>query len=380
MINRKLESIIISKLFKGKAIIVLGPRQTGKTTLLKQIAARQNEDLLWLDADEPIVRSQLTNANISDLKLIIGKNKILVLDEAQQIKNIGLTLKLITDHIPEVQLLVSGSSSLELAEGIGEPLTGRKYEYYLFPLSYMELVEHYGYMEEKKLLEQRLVFGSYPEVVTHLENMREILGLLAGSYLYKDIFKYKDLRRPELLESLLQALALQIGSQVSYHELGKIIGADTETVQRYIGLLEKTFVIFRLRAFSRNIRNEIKKSRKIYFYDNGIRNALISNFNPLNLRADKGALWENYLVSERMKHIHYNDIFTNRYFWRTQQQQEIDYIEERDGILHAYEIKWKTASKPRVPLTFAKAYPDYHFELLTTENYEPFLGLDRNYL
>jgi predicted AAA+ superfamily ATPase len=378
MINRKLESTIISKLFKGKAIIVLGPRQTGKTTLLRKIVSSQNENILWLDADEPIVRSQLTNANISDLKLIIGKNKILVLDEAQQIKNIGLTLKLITDHIPDVQLLVSGSSALELAEGIAEPLTGRKYEYHLFPLSYMELMEHHGYMEEKKFLEQRLVYGTYPEVVTHLDNMREILGLLAGSYLYKDIFKYKDLRRPELLESLLQALALQIGSQVSYHELGKIIGADTETVQRYIGLLEKTFVIFRLRAFSRNIRNELKKSRKIYFYDNGIRNALISNFNPLNLRADKGALWENYLVSERMKYLQYNEIYANRYFWRTQQQQEIDYIEERDGILHAFEIKWKTTSKPRIPLTFANAYPDYNFELLTIENFEPFLGLERH--
>jgi len=378
MIPRKLELTIHSKLFKGKAIIVLGPRQTGKTTLLKQIAARQDEAILWLDADEPIVRSQLTNANISDLKLIIGKNKILILDEAQQIRNIGTTLKLIIDHIPEVQLLVSGSSALDLAEGITEPLTGRKYEYYLYPLSYLELVNHYGYLEEKKLLEQRLLYGSYPEVVTNSNNMKEILGLLAGSYLYKDIFKYKDLRRPELLESLLQSLALQLGSQVSYHELGKIIGADTETVQRYIGLLEKTFVIFRLRAFSRNIRNEIKKSRKIYFWDNGIRNALISNFNPLNLRTDKGALWENYLVSERMKHIHYNEIFANRYFWRTQQQQEIDYIEERDGILHAYEIKWKTTSKPRAPLTFTKAYPDYHFELLTTENYEPFLGLERN--
>jgi uncharacterized protein len=378
MINRKLESTIISKLFKGKAIIVLGPRQTGKTTLLRKIVSSQNENILWLDADEPIVRSQLTNANISDLKLIIGKNKILVLDEAQQIKNIGLTLKLITDHIPDVQLLVSGSSALELAEGIAEPLTGRKYEYYLFPLSYMEMMEHHGYIEEKKFLEQRLVYGTYPEVVTHLDNMREILGLLAGSYLYKDIFKYKDLRRPELLESLLQALALQIGSQVSYHELGKIIGADTETVQRYIGLLEKTFVIFRLRAFSRNIRNELKKSRKIYFYDNGIRNALISNFNPLNLRADKGALWENYLVSERMKYLHYNEIYANRYFWRTQQQQEIDYIEERDGILYAFEMKWKTTSKPKIPLTFANAYPEYNFELLTTENFEPFLGLERH--
>ena len=377
MILRKLESAIISRLFKGKAIIVLGPRQTGKTTLLKQIAARQNEALLWLDADEPIVRTQLTDANIADLKLIIGNNKILVVDEAQQIKNIGITLKLIIDHIPEVQLLVSGSSALELAEGISEPLTGRKYEFYLYPLAYEELVNHHGYMEEKKLLERRLVYGSYPEVINHMENMKETLGLLAGSYLYKDIFRYRDLRRPELLESLLQALALQLGSQVSYYELGRTIGADTETVQRYIELLEKTFVIFRLRAFSRNIRNEIKKSRKIYFYDNGIRNALISNFNTLNLRTDKGALWENYLVSERMKFMHYNGIYANRYFWRTHQQQEIDYIEDRDGILHAFEFKWKITTKPRAPLTFTKAYPNYQFEALTAGNYESFIGHEK---
>ena len=374
MIPRKLESTINSRLFKGKAIIVLGPRQTGKTTLLKQVAASQNEALLWLDADEPIVRSQLTDANIPDLKLIIGKNKILVVDEAQQIRNIGITLKLIIDHIPEVQLLVSGSSALELAEGISEPLTGRKYEFYLYPLSYEELVDNHGYVEENKLLERRLVYGSYPEVINHMDSMKETLGLLAGSYLYKDIFRYRDLRRPELLESLLQALALQLGSQVSYYELGRTIGADTETVQRYIELLEKTFVIFRLRAFSRNIRNEIKKSRKVYFYDNGIRNALISNFNTLNLRTDKGALWENYLVSERMKFIHYNSIYANRYFWRTHQQQEIDYIEDRDGILHAYEFKWKTTTKSRAPLTFTKAYPNYQFEALTSGNYESFIG------
>jgi uncharacterized protein len=374
MIPRKLESTVNSRLFKGKAIILLGPRQTGKTTLLKQVAASHNEALLWLDADEPIVRSQLTDANIPDLKLIIGKNKILVVDEAQQIRNIGITLKLIIDHIPEVQLLVSGSSALELAEGISEPLTGRKYEFYLYPLSYEELVDHHGYVEENKLLERRLVYGSYPEVINHMDSMKETLGLLAGSYLYKDIFKYRDLRRPELLESLLQALALQLGSQVSYYELGRTIGADTETVQRYIELLEKTFVIFRLRSFSRNIRNEIKKSRKVYFYDNGIRNALISNFNTLNLRTDKGALWENYLVSERMKFIHYNSIYANRYFWRTHQQQEIDYIEDRDGILHAYEFKWKTTTKSRAPLTFTKAYPNYQFEALTSGNYESFLG------
>jgi len=373
MIKRKLQSVILDRLFKGKAIILLGPRQTGKTTLLKEIVKGLNHKVMWLDADEPIVRNQLTGVNISDLKKLIGNNEILVIDEAQQIKNIGLTLKLITDHIQQVQLLVSGSSALELAEEITEPLTGRKFEFFLYPVSFEELFDDHGWMEEKGLLEQRLIFGSYPEVVSNLDNMKETLGLLAGSYLYKDIFKYKDLRRPELLESLLQSLALQLGSQVSYHELSQTIGADAETVHRYIELLEKTYVIFRLRSFSRNLRNELRKSRKIYFYDNGIRNALINNFSPLNLRTDKGALWENYLVSERMKFLHYNGLLANRFFWRTHQQQEIDYLEEKDGVINAFEFKWGTTAKARVPLTFANAYPNFTFELVTPDNFDFFL-------
>lgn len=373
MIKRKLESVIMNRLYKGKAIIVLGPRQTGKTTLLKEIIAKLNQQVLWLDADEPFVRTRLAGVNITDLKIIIGGYKMLVIDEAQQIKNIGTTLKLIIDHLPEVQLLVSGSSSLELAEEISEPLTGRKFEFFLYPVSYEELVDHHGWLEEKRFLEHRMIYGSYPEVVSNVDKMRETLWLLAGSYLYKDIFKYRDLRRPEILETLLQSLALQLGSQVSYHELGQIIGSDSETVQRYIELLEKTYVIFRLRSFRRNLRNELKKSRKIYFYDNGIRNALINNFSPLNLRTDKGALFENYLVSERMKFLHYTGQFANRYFWRTQNQQELDYLEEQDGLINAYEFKWGAAVKAKLPLTFSKAYPDNTFHLVTSENFDFFL-------
>jgi predicted AAA+ superfamily ATPase len=373
MVRRKLQQRIEEKLFKGKAIILLGPRQTGKTTLFKEITKNQKNDLLWLDADEPVVRTSLSNANIAELKMLTGNHKILVIDEAQQIKNIGSTLKLITDHLPEVQLLVSGSSALELAEEVSEPLTGRKFEYFLFPLSYEELIDHHGWLEEKRQFDHRLVYGSYPEVVTTVEYTAEVLTLLAGSYLYKDIFKYKDLRRPELLESLLQALALQLGSQVSYNELGQHIGADSETVQRYIELLEKTYVIFRLRSFSRNLRNEIKKSRKIYFYDNGVRNALINNFSPLNLRNDRGALFENYLVSERMKFLHNNGISANKYFWRTHQQQEIDYIEERDGMLHTFKFKWNPSAKAKAPVTFTNTYKNAAFSLITSENFENFL-------
>lgn len=373
MVKRKLLQRIQEKLFRGKAIILLGPRQTGKTTLFREVTENQKKEVLWLDADEPIVRTSLTNVNIAELRKLIGNHKIVVIDEAQQIKNIGLTLKLITDHLPEIQLLVSGSSALELAEELSEPLTGRKFEYFLYPLSYEELTDRHGWLEEKRLLDHRIIYGSYPEVVTTADEPLEVLTLLAGSYLYKDIFKYKDLRRPELLESLLQALAFQLGSQVSYHELSQQIGADSETVQRYIELLEKTYVIFRLRSFSRNLRNEIKKSRKIYFYDNGIRNALVSNFNPLNLRNDRGVLFENYLVSERMKFLHYNGIVANRFFWRTHQQQEIDYIEERGGILHAFEFKWNPATKAKMPATFINAYGNSTFKLITSENYESFL-------
>ncbi len=376
MIIRELEPIIENRLFKGKAILVLGPRQTGKTTLIRQIAENQKTDYLWLDADDPTVRAQLTGVNIASLKMLIGKSKLLVIDEAQQVPNIGLTLKLIVDHIPETQLLVSGSSALELAAGVNEPLTGRKFEYQLFPFSFNELVSHYGWLEELSLLEQRLIYGSYPEVVTKADAVRENLALLAGSYLYKDVFKFKDLRKPELLEHLLQLLALQLGSEVSYNELARQLGADIETVQRYINLLEQTFVVFRLRALSRNHRNEIKKSRKVYFYDNGIRNALINNFSPLELRIDKGALWENYLVSERRKFNHYKNNYVNSYFWRTHQQQEVDYIEEKDGMLYAFEFKWAEKSNVKIPGTFAKAYPNYRFELVTKGNYDQFLTVN----
>lgn len=375
MIARKLSEKIVPRFFKGKAIIVLGPRQTGKTTLLQKIV---KEDFsayksLWLDADEPLVRAELNMPNLSDLKRIIGKNQILVIDEAQRIPSIGLTLKLITDHFKTVQLLVTGSSALDISQGIAEPLTGRKYEYLLLPLAFEELQEDHGYLEEKKALHNRLIYGAYPEIVTTDDSQLDVLKLLAGSYLYKDVFKYKGLRRPELLEALLQALAFQIGSEVSYQEVSATIGADPETVRRYIELLEKTYVVFRLRSLSRNLRNELKKSQKIYFYDNGIRNALVNNFNPINLREDRGALWENFLISERMKYLSNHNIHVNPYFWRTHQQQEIDYVEDINGILHAFEFKWNPNQNQRVPTTFAKAYPNHEFQLIHPENYPDFL-------
>ena len=363
------------ELHAGKALLVLGPRQAGKTTLLRTLVAAQSEPSVWLNCDEPDVRRTLQEPTSTLLSNLIGDATLVVIDEAQRVKNIGLTLKLITDQLPSVQLIATGSSSLELANEINEPLTGRKIEYLLLPFSTEEMIAHHGLLEEKRLLSQRLVFGMYPDVVTNPGKERRTLQNLSGSYLYKDIFSFQDVRKPETLETLLEALALQLCSEVSYHELAQTVGVDAATVRRYVDLLEKAFVIFRLRSFSRNLRNELKKSRKIYFYDNGIRNAIINNFQSLNLRTDQGALWENFLVSERQKYLHFNEIYANRYFWRTKQQQEIDYLEDRDGQLHACEFKWNQQTKARFPPTFLNAYPNSTTQTITPDNYTDWLSV-----
>lgn len=373
MINRTILQRIREVLFKGKTIIILGPRQSGKTTLLEMLAAEIKEKVLLLDCDEPDIRKELTESTSTQLKARIGNARMVMIDEAQRVKNIGITLKLIHDKIKDVQLIVTGSSSLELSDEINEPLTGRKYEFLLLPLSTSEMIDHTDERTEKRLLEQRLLYGFYPGIINEPGNERKLLNSLTGSYLYKDIFRFQDIRKPEIIESLLEALALQCGSEVSYNELGNTLGIDQLTARRYIELLEKAFVVFRLRSFSRNARNEIKKSRKIYFYDNGIRNALISNFNNIELRTDKGALWENFLVSERFKLLNNIQSDFKRYFWRTQQQQEIDYIEERDGKLYAFEFKWSEKKKPKIPATFLKAYPESSTAMINRDNYIEFL-------
>ncbi|MDT8393066.1 MAG: ATP-binding protein [Bacteroidales bacterium] len=373
MIHRIILSHIKNNLFKGKTLIVLGPRQSGKTTLLEMLSHEINEKVLLLDCDEPDIRKELTDASSTQLKQRTGNAKVVMIDEAQRVKDIGITLKLFHDKIKDVQLIVTGSSALELTGETSEPLTGRKYEYFLLPISTEEMISNTNRTSEKRLLKSRLLFGMYPGVINEPGNERKILNDLAGSYLYKDIFTFQDVRKPEIIESLLEALALQIGSEVSYNELAKLLGIDQITVRRYIDLLEKTFVIFRLRSFSRNVRHELKKSRKIYFHDNGIRNAILSNFSDIELRTDKGALWENFLVSERTKFLNNNQVFANRYFWRTTQQQEIDYIEERDGQISAYEFKWNINSKKKISQTFVKAYPESITELINTDNYIDFL-------
>ncbi len=353
MIQRFIENTIREKINSGKAIVLVGARQVGKTTLIKSVLSEIN--YLFLDADDPTVRSLLTSPNTEELKTLIGDYKYIFLDEAQRIPEIGITLKIITDQFKDVQLFVSGSSSFDLGNVLNEPLTGRKWEYELFPVSWDEYEKNIGYLKSVQQLENRLLYGLYPEVINNQGNEREILKNLVNSYLYRDILAFSDIRRPEVLEKLLQALALQMGSEVNYNELAQIAGINKVTVQKYIEILEKGYIVFRLNSFSGNQRNEIKKNRKIYFYDNGIRNMIIGNFTPLDLRPDKGALWENFLISERLKQNTYKQTFSKMYFWRTKQQQEVDFVEEQNGIISGYEIKWAN-KKILFPTTFTKNY------------------------
>ncbi|MBO4440486.1 MAG: ATP-binding protein [Spirochaetaceae bacterium] len=374
MINRLTAERIEAAAKSKKIVILLGARQVGKTTLLKSLF--QNSDsTLWLNGDELDVQNLFANLSVDRFKAYLGKNRILVIDEAQRIENIGLRLKVLADSLNDIQIFATGSSSFDLANRVNEPLTGRKREFQLFPLSFKELVSNSDLLTEKRMIPHRLVFGSYPEVVMSHGSETEILKELSQSYLYKDILSFEKIRHSDKLIKLLQALAWQIGSQVSYNELAQICSIDSKTVEHYITILEQAFIIFRLGTFSRNLRNELKNNRKIYFYDNGIRNAIIANFSAVENRNDAGALWENYLISERIKKNSYDGIMANTAFWRTKEQQEIDYLEERDGNLCAYEFKWSevAAKKTRVPLTFSRAYPDSKFSVITPQNVEDFL-------
>lgn len=368
--TRLIESQLRSKLFKKKAIIVVGPRQVGKTTLIKKVLAGQ--EYLFLNGDDSNVRENLSNPSRGTLQRIIGRKKIVFIDELQRIENIGLTMKIITDQFPEVQLIASGSSAFEIYQRLQEPLTGRKWEYFLFPVSWQEFTEEVGIIESQAQLEHRVIYGMYPDVISQYEDEKEVLKSLAESYLYKDILAIAGIRKPEVLNKLLLALALQIGNQVSYNEISQLIGIDKNTVNKYIDVLEKSYVVFQLTSFSRNLRNEIKNSRKIYFYDTGIRNAIINNFNSMDLRADKGVLWENFLIAERKKFNSYNKRHCNQYFWRTTGQKEIDLIEESEGKLFAYEFKWQSSQKMKPNSEFVKSY-DTNVEYIDSQNYIDFI-------
>ncbi|MEE1947174.1 ATP-binding protein [Pedobacter sp. KR3-3] len=373
MVSRILEPIIESKFFKGKAIILTGARQVGKTTLLKRLAKNTGLPFTFLNCDEASVRNNLQDISTERLKSIIGKNKIILIDEAQRVRNIGLTLKLIVDNFSDIQLLVTGSSTLDLASGIKEPLTGRKFEYHLFPFSVEELANQTNILTEEQALEKRLIYGSYPDAINYPGEEKELLFNLTNSYLFKDILSLANIRKPLQLEKLIQALALQIGNEVSYHELGQLIEADKQTVERYIDLLEQCFVVFKLNSYNGNLRNEIKKSKKIYFYDLGVRNAIIQNFSPLGLRQDSGQLFENYIIAEYIKASNNHRKFAKYYFWRSFQQQEIDLIEEIDGETNAIEIKWNDNKKVKFPTTFTANYNVNQTIVINRKSYTYFL-------
>ena len=351
-----------------KAIVIMGARQVGKSTLLHEIFDTR-EDVLWMYGDDIDVQTFFRDITSARLRLFLEKKKFLIIDEAQRIPDIGLKIKLITDQIPEVQVVVTGSSSFELASRVNESLTGRKREFQMFPLSFKEMAESTDVLTEQRLIPHRLVYGYYPEVVTSVGDEREVLRELASSYLYKDILQLDGVTKPDKLVTLMQALALQIGNIVSYRELSQLVGIDAKTVERYLDLLEKSYIVYRLGSFSRNLRNELKNGKKIYFYDIGIRNAVIGDFRAVKLRNDVGALWENFVLSERIKQIAYTRSFAHVRFWRTAEQKEIDVIEESDGQLSAIEIKWNSAkANTKVPAKFSEAYPDATFKVITPDN------------
>jgi hypothetical protein len=378
IIKRRLQNSIVQRLFKGKVIVLLGARQVGKTTLVENILSDLDHPIIELNGDEADVRELLSDTTSTRLNAIIGKNKIVFIDEAQRISNIGLTLKLICDKLPDIQVIATGSSSFELTAKINEPLTGRKYKFNLYGPSYLEMVEHHGLLTENRLLEHRLIFGLYPEIITHPGEERELLKLLTESFLYKDLLLLEEITKPLLLEKILKALALQLGSEVSFNELSRLTGANHQTIEKYITLLEKAFVVFRLPAFSKNVRNEIRKGKKFYFYDNGIRNAIINNFQFSGQRTDMGPLWENFLITERLKTLSLYDMDAESYFWRTTQQQEVDYVEESHQTLTAWEFKWSSKARGKIPKTFSRAYPKAQCSIVTPENFMDFLtsGID----
>jgi predicted AAA+ superfamily ATPase len=374
-LERELTQILREKWNSGKVLILIGPRQVGKTTLLKSLCEAEGS-YLFINGDNADDRLQLENAGENKLRNIIGKYQTVFFDEAQRINNIGIILKIIHDQIPDVRLLVSGSSALEISNNINEPLTGRKWEYNMFPFSWNELKKHFGYLKNQNNIPQYLTYGTYPEVITNPNDAEHILNQIAGSYLYKDLLQYQGIRKPEVLDKLLLALALQLGSEVNFNELSRTVGVDRGTVEQYIALLEKAFVVFRVNPLARNVRNEINTPRIIYFYDTGIRNAIIGNFKPLELRQDVGALWENFIIAERLKAHRYKNWYGRTYFWRTYQQQEIDWIEEIDGTFSAYEFKWNPKkSKAKFSSTFLDNYPIKKTMVVTTENADEFINL-----
>ena len=374
MFKRSIQNLVEKWLFRKYIILIYGARRVGKTTLCKQILEKNKDKKTgYFDCEMLAIRSSLETTDAAELKRFIGDHDLIVLDEAQQVKDIGKTLKIIHDHIPEVQVIATGSSSFDLANKLSEPLTGRVISFILYPFSIGELISNTNYITVKSGLENLLLYGAYPQIIDKSNvDAVKLLDMLAGNYLYKDVLMHEGLKNSENLLKLLQLLALQVGSEVSFNEIGTKLAMNHSTVSKYIDLLEKCFVIFRLRAFSRNKRNEISKSIKIYFYDLGIRNALIQSFAPINLRNDTGALWENFCIVERKKLNQTNNRFVNQYFYRTYSQEEVDYIEEYDGKLDGYEFKY-SKEKTKNPKQFLTSYENASIKTITKDNWAEFL-------
>jgi uncharacterized protein len=359
---------------KRMVLVITGARQVGKTTLLKTMFSDQ--EILWLNGDDSSIRSRLDNMTIGGIKDLIGNYEIVVIDEVQRIQNPGLLLKMMVDNYETVQFVATGSSALEISDKIFEPLTGRHILFHLYPFSYAEIYPRKSAFELEQSLHFHLRFGSYPTVCNHPADAETLLKNLAGQYLYKDVLIWKDIRKPELLDKLLKLLAHQCGSQVSINELANTLKIKSETVENYLDLLAKSFVIFRLKSYSTNARKEVSKMSKVYFWDNGIRNAIIDDFRPLKLRNDVGALWENFLVSERMKMKAWKEYTANSFFWRNNQQREVDYLEKKHGELVAYEMKWNSDKKHKISLAFTNAYPKAKTHILTPLNFKSFCFLE----
>lgn len=369
VIPRTIENKLISQIDHKKAILIFGPRQVGKTTLVKDLTEKLGEAFIYFNGDQITTRNLWRNDQVPALIQSFGNNKLIILDEAQMIEEVGSICKQIIDAELGIQLILTGSSALNMANLTQEPLTGRKWEYFLYPISCDEIIEYSGVPGLLRELSQYLIYGCYPEVVTNLGNAQQILNNLASSYLYKDVLSLTGVKKPLLLEKILKALAWQVGGEVSMSELSQIVGADTKTVDSYIYLLEQVYVVYRVGAHSGNLRNEINRKKKIYFYDNGIRNALIGNYSLPDNRNDIGALWENYLMTERKKLLAYNGFYGHTYFWRSKAHAEVDYIEEIDGKIYAYEFKWNPGAKSRFPPSFLEAYKPVNTDIIHRDNF-----------
>lgn len=372
-IEREIEHQILNDFFKGKVIVLLGARQVGKSTLIKTIANKFEFPALWLDGENADVPLLFNDMNSEKAKQIIGKHKILVIDEAQKIHNIGSVLKIFADYHKDIQVIASGSSAFELRNVLNEPLTGRKFEYHLYPFSFGELVASSNLLHEQRQLSQRMRFGCYPEVVVNVEDSERLLRFLSDSYLYKDVFLFKGIKKPEKMLELLKLLAWQVGSEVNYNEISSVLKIDNQTVESYIHLLEQAFVVYRLSSYHTNQRNELKKAKKVFFNDLGIRNALINDFRPVEIRNDVGGLFENYLINEIRKLNDYKRFHANMYFWRTTEQAEVDLILEKDSHLYLYEFKWNPSKSGKLAKSFSNIYSDYTFHVINRENFSFFL-------